>query len=277
MKVLITGHKGYIGSKIYKKCLDIGYDVIGIDIKDGKDILDIDLYDSYKNFLPDFIFHLAANPKVQYSVENPFITSKNNVLGTSKILEFAKKYNVKRVIFSSSSSVYGNIGMPISPYALHKLQSELECKLYSDIYGVDTVCLRYFNVYSEDQQTSGAYSTVISSWMDAIRRNNKLIINGDGRHTRDYIHVDDIVSCNIFALNYNKNFNGTHFDVGTGVNYSLNYIKEFLLKNKNVNFIHGPERKSDPLNSLAKINDLKNIGWSANINFETGLKRCFLN
>jgi nucleoside-diphosphate-sugar epimerase len=275
MRVLITGHKGYIGSKIYKKCLELGYEVAGLDLKEGKDILHIDSYKEYVEFRPEIIFHLAANPRIQYSVENPSLASQNNVLGTAKVLEFAKNNNVKRVVFSSSSSIHGNFGFPVSPYGLHKLQSELECRLYSEFYSLDTVCLRYFNVYSEDQIPTDTYPTVISAWMEAIRKNNNLLVNGDGRHIRDYIHVDDVVECNIFAANYSDRFNGKCFDVGFGKNYSLNYIKNLILKYHDITFVHGPEKKSDPLCSLANVDDLKKIGWCANIDFETGLERCF--
>lgn len=275
MKVLITGHRGYIGSKLFKKCTELQYDVRGIDIKEERDILNILTLEEFNNFKPDVIFHMAALPAVQYSVEHPSYTSKNNVLGTSTILEYAQKNNIKKVVFSSSSAIYGNNNFPVSPYGLHKYQSELECKLFSELYGMDIVCLRYFNVYSEDQIPTNSYPTVISAWMKKIRANEDPVIFGDGSHLRDYIHVEDIVDCNLFFANINKKFNGDCFDVGTGKNYSLNYIKDFILNKHKINFINEEARKSDSLSTLADISALKNMGWCARIDFEHGLEKCF--
>lgn len=276
MKVLVTGHKGYIGSKIFNKCKNIGYDVLGIDLKDNEeDILKIFSYKKFSDFKPEVIFHLAANPRIQYTVDNPSKSLLNNVYGTSVMLEYAKKSGCKRFVFSSSSSIYGNDTFPVSPYGLHKLQSELECRLYSEFYGLDTVCLRYFNVFSEDQIVTDAYPTVIAAWMQKIRDKKNLIVYGKGNHTRDYIHVDDVVNCNLYIAKYHKNFNGQCFDVGRGENYSLNFIKEYILSKHDVVFEHLEERKCDPLLTKADINSLNLIGWKASINFIDGLERCF--
>ena len=151
MKVLVTGHKGYIGSRLYKDLKRLGHDVSGIDLKDGVDILYCLPDESF-----DYVFHLAAMPKVSFCMTNPAYTMRQNVFVTSTLLEWAKDHDVKRVIFSSSAAVYGNVdGFPSSPYGLHKLMSEMECRLFSKLYGLDTVCLRYFNVYSEDQPFGG--------------------------------------------------------------------------------------------------------------------------
>jgi len=275
MKVLVTGHKGYIGQKVYDKCLKLGFDTLGIDLKEGKDILHINSMKEFSEFKPDIIFHLAANPRIQYSIDAPYNALTNNVGGTSSILQFARTNKVKRVVFSSSSSIHGNSGEPISPYGLHKQMSEMECKFYSKHFGVDTVCLRYFNVYSEDQKVSDIYPTVIAAWMEKIRNNQPLIVYGSGKHTRDYIHVDDVVESNIFAATYIDNFNGNHYDVGRGENYSLNYIKDFILSKRDVQFMHLEEKKSDPLFTLANIKELDRLGWKAKINFADGIKKCF--
>jgi UDP-glucose 4-epimerase len=276
MKVLITGHRGYIGSKLYKKCLELGWEVIGVDLKDSnRDINYISRYRDCVDFKPDIIFHMAAMPAVQYSVEHPAETLYHNVLGTSNVLQFAKNNGIKRVVFSSSSAIYGNKGFPVSPYGLHKLQSEMECRLYSELYGLDTVCLRYFNVYSPDQIPTNSYPTVIAAWMQRMREGRELIVYGDGSHTRDYIHVDDIVACNLFAAKFEGLFNGSGYDVGTGLNYSLNYIKDFIKERHNTNFNHLQARKSDALSTLADVLPLKKIGWSAKINFIEGLSQCF--
>lgn len=272
--ILVTGHKGFIGSKLYERLINEGKEVVGIDLKDGQDIVD---------YLPElenveYVFHMAALPRVEFSVLNPSYTMRHNVLATSKLLEWSAKKGVKRFIFSSSSAIYGNGDLkPQSPYGLHKKMCEEECELYSSLYGLDTVSLRYFNVYSEDQPYGGSYSTIVSAWMHKIKNNQPLIINGDGNNKRDYIHVNDIIDANIFIMNYDKKLNGTRFDVGTGKNYSVNYIKEYIncvFQNK-IKFLNKEPRKGDPSSTLANTLKLSNIGWNYKINFDDGLNKCF--
>ena len=208
-RCLVTGYKGYIGSHLCKKLEELGHEVMGIDLVDGHDILSDfkeKFHPSYINFKPEYIFHMACFPRVPYSVKNPTSTMKNNVLSTSYVLDFARKVGAKRVIYSSSSSVVGNGDGPTSPYALQKLVSEMECKLYSDLYGLDTVSLRYFNVYSEDQTVDGPYCTAIANWMHSIRQNIVPFITGDGTQSRDMLHVSDAVEANIFAMNREEIF-----------------------------------------------------------------------
>lgn len=276
MKVIITSYKGYIGSKLYKKCLELGWEAIGVDLKENnRDINYISHYKDCVELKPDIIFHMAAMPAVQYSVEHPAETLYHNVLGTSNVLQFAKNNGIKRVVFSSSSAIYGNNGFPVSPYGLHKLQSEMECRLYSELYGLDIVCLRYFNVYSPDQIPTTSYPTVIAAWMQRMKEGKELIVYGDGSHVRDYIHVDDIIACNLFAAKFEGSFSGSCYDVGTGLNYSLNYIKNFIKQRHNVPFQHLEARKSDALSTRANTDPLLKIGWKAQITFNDGLKGCF--
>jgi len=270
MKILVTGHRGYIGSKLYYSLMDKGYQVLGIDLKEGRDIL----Y-HLPNERFDYVFHLAAFPKVEQSYYEPSDTFRNNAYATSVLLEWAKKHDVKRVVFSSSSAIYGNGNGPTSPYGLQKLISEQECKLYSQLYGLDTVCLRYFNVYSEDQVYGGAYSTAISAWMQMIREDKPLRLDGDGEQTRDFIHVDDVVSVNIFCIQQCERFNGAIFDVGGGKAFSLNYIRKIIDSNHNVSWDRQPERKGDVKHSQADISMLKLIGWKPTISFQNGLQKCF--
>ena len=166
---------------------------------------------------------------------------KQNVLVTSTLLEWAKKQSVKRVIFSSSAAAYGcDEGFPTSPYGLHKLMGEMECKLFSRLYGLDTVCLRYFNVYSEDQKYGGSYSTVISSWMEMMKEGVPLRIDGDGYQTRDFIHVSDIVEANISAMQKSGWIGGKTYDVGTGESVSMKYIKGFIDTHHKIRWIQSP-------------------------------------
>tara|TARA_R110000796_G_scaffold89145_2_gene192601 strand:- start:4401 stop:5225 length:825 start_codon:yes stop_codon:yes gene_type:complete len=270
-RILVTGYKGYIGSHLYAKLKEMGHRVRGIDLKEGDDI---------KHSLPseefDYVFHMAALPSVQYSVENPSYTLLQNVYATSVLLQWAKEHNVRRVIFSSSAAAIGEDGNLTSPYGMHKKMSEMECRLYSQLYGLDTVCLRYFNVYSEDQEYGGAYSTVISAWMHMIEHGNPLRIDGDGEQTRDFIHVDDIVGSNIFCMNHENDLNGRILNVASGKSVSLKYIKSFIdSKNENVEWSVVPSRDGDIKHSSSDITDILNLGWNPTILIEDGLNKCF--
>ena len=286
-RCLVTGHKGYIGSHLYKRLQELGHEVKGIDLQDEypKDILNhLKEYDdgserfnpNYQFFKPEYIFHLACFPRVQFSVDNPIETMTNNILSTSYVLNFARKVGVKRVIYSSSSSVIGDGTGPKSPYALQKMTSELECRLYSELYGLDTVSLRYFNVYSSDQTANDAYPTVIAAWMHAIKENKRPFITGDGEQRRDMLHVEDAIAANIFAMNYEERFNGQYFDIGTGNNISLNQIKNIVLKyHPNIVFDYVEERKGDVRETLASTSAINSLGWNAEIAIEHGTRECF--
>jgi len=284
-KCLVTGHKGYIGSKVYAKLKELGHEVQGIDLFEGNDIVkDLKEYSDgsqrfhphYYDFKPEYIFHLACIPRVAYSVEKPAETMKNNVLAATYILNFARKVGAKRVIYSSSSSVVGNGSGPASPYGLQKLISEMECKLYSDLYDLDTVSLRYFNVYSEDQKAEGPYATVVSSWMRCVKEGKTPYITGNGEQRRDMLHVSDAVGANIFAMQYEGSFNGRSFDVGTGSNISLNEIKNIVLDYfPNMKFDYVEERQGDVLHSQANVVQLKDLGWTTKTNIFHGINNCF--
>ena len=286
MRCLVTGHQGYIGSHLHAKLKDLGHEVLGIDLKDGKDINSNSygleeggkFHPFWFNFKPEYIFHLACWPRVAYSVENPVETMKNNVLSTSNVLNFARKVGCKRVIYSSSSSVAGNndgLG-PTSPYGLQKLISELECRLYSQLYGLDTVSLRYFNVYSEDQPADGPYTTAIANFMEFIRQGKQPFITGNGSQRRDMIHVDDVVSANIFVMEHPNDFTGASYDVGTGENISLNEITEivnYILPNVEFQYVKG--RAGDVLETKANVSALKQIGWESKTKISKGIADCF--
>jgi len=284
-RCLVTGHKGYIGSKVFKKLKNLGHEVIGIDLREEipKDISSYlkedhegSFHPYFTSFKPEYIFHLACIPRVAYSVEEPVKTMENNVLTTSHVLNFARKNNVKRVIYSGSSSVVGNGDGPTSPYGLQKLISEKECKLYSNLYDLDTVTLRYFNVYSPCQQVSGPYATAVANWMHSIRIGKNPYITGNGEQRRDMAYLDDVVSANIFAMNHKEDFKGRNYDVGTGNNISLNEIKKIVLSHHpDVKFDYVEERKGDVLLTKADISPLKNLGWSPDITIEKGMHKCF--
>jgi len=285
-RCLVTGHKGYIGSRLYQKLQEDGHEVMGIDLNtdiphDVVKVLDEGadgkFHPHYYNFQPEYIFHLACWPRVGYSIEKPVDTMKNNVLAGSVLLNFARKVgSVKRVIYSSSSSVVGNGAGPTNPYALQKLTTEMEMGIYSRIYGLDTVSLRYFNVYSEDQKATGPYATVVAHWMHSIRNNISPFITGDGSQRRDMVYLDDAVSANIFAMEYKDNFKGAIFDVGTGSNISLMELKEIVeAHHKDLNFVYKSDRLGEVKITRAFTEPLRMLGWDASICIEDGMKRCF--
>ena len=284
-RCMVTGYKGYIGSRLYQFLKSNGYETIGIDLKDGHDInvcLNGKLSDKetfrsvWYDFKPQVIFHMAYIPRVVYSVENPVETTKNNILCTTNVLNFAKAVGAKRVIFSGSSSVVGDGTGPISPYALQKFYDEMQCELWSKIYGLDTVSLRYFNVYSEDQQAKTAYATAIANWMHHIREDKIPFLNGTGNQRRDMVHLNDVVSANIFAMKYDGNFSGKSFDVGTGKNISLNEVISIVQKHfPSVEFEKRPPRKGDVFLTKAKTEDLEKLGWKAKIQIVDGINSCF--
>lgn len=290
-RCLVTGHRGYIGSRLFAELKKQGHEVMGIDIKPndrGLDGLDINIalredadgkfHPHFYNFKPEYIFHLACIPRVAYSVENPVETMLNNVMCTTNVLNFARKVGAKRVIYSGSSSVVGNGDGPTSPYGLQKLISEMESKLYSDLYDVDTVTLRYFNVYSKDQKAEGPYATAISNWMRFIREDEVPFITGTGEQRRDMLHVSDAVAANIFAMNSEKPFKGSTFDAGTGTNISLNEVKKIVQQYfPDVQFKYIDERPGDVMFTRANTQPLAERGWTVKVSVSEGINDCFKN
>tara|TARA_B100000131_G_scaffold287394_1_gene297967 strand:+ start:660 stop:1553 length:894 start_codon:yes stop_codon:yes gene_type:complete len=287
-RCLVTGHRGYIGTHLFGELKKQGHDVMGVDLFEGHDVLDVlkeyrepmegRFHPHFSGFKPEYIFHLACIPRVAYSVEHPVETMKNNVLCTSHVLNFARKVGTKRVIYSGSSSVVGNGDGPTSPYGLQKLISEMECKLYSELYGVDTVTLRYFNVYSEDQKAEGPYATAISNWMKFIREGKIPFITGDGNQRRDMLHVSDAVSANIFAMNSEEPFCGSAFDTGTGTNISLNEVRGVVNEYfPEIEFDYVEERPGDVMFTKANTSPLAQRGWTAKVSVKDGINSCFKN
>ena len=263
MNILVTGGAGFIGSNLVDRLIDNDHDVVVIDdLSTGKkeninskaefykynittNILLSDVSSStYKNhdwkkYKYDVVFHLAARARVQPSIENPIEFNRTNVDGTLNILKFCVDSGVKRFIYSSSSSVYGNTKSlptseniklnPMSPYALQKLIGEQYCKLFSDLYGLETVCLRYFNVYGERQPLEGAYSLVTGIFINQILNNKPLTINGSGKQRRDFTYVGDVVDANIKAATVETKFSGDVFNIGNGNNRSVNELAVMMV------------------------------------------------
>ena len=275
-KCLVTGHRGYIGSHIYAKLEALGHEVKGIDLKEGRNIMEALWQEDYQDFKPDYVFHLAATPRVAYSMEYPYQVLYNNVVSSLDALEYARNNNVRRVIYSSSSSVRGNGDGPTSPYGASKLIPETLCENSSKGFGVDTVCLRYFNVYSKDQEADGPYATAIANWMRYIDEGKDPFITGDGEQRRDMLHVRDAVSANLFCMEQPQDFNGQHYDVGTGRNISLNEVKDIVLQHHpNVKFDYVAPRPGDVQETCANTQPLSDLGWVTEISIKQGIHSCF--
>jgi UDP-glucose 4-epimerase len=277
MKVCVVGGAGFIGHHIVKKFLNLGHEVIVIDdLSTGKltnipsecefinaDVSEIDL-GTLTNHLSnvDLVYHTAAKARVQPSIEDPLSFNKANVDSTLRVLMASYKAKVKRVIYSASSSAYGDTEIfptpetaetnPMSPYGLQKFIGEQYCKLFSDLYGLDTVSLRYFNVYGEGMLDEGAYCTVIGIFGKQYREGNKLTITNDGEQRRDFTYVGDVVEANYLAGTYESSLKGDVFNVGNGNNYSVNEIADLFETEK----VYG-EKRIEPFKTLADNTKIK--------------------
>ena len=222
----------------------------------------------------DGIFHLAALPRVQESIDNPLQFEKNNTLSTINVLKACADSNVKRLVYSASSSAYGNTVKlpskeedpinPISPYAMQKYYGEVACRMFANVYGIETVSLRYFNVYGERQSLEGAYALVMCVFARQRLNDEPLTIRGDGEQRRDFTHVKDIAKANILAMTSEKVGNGEVINIGNCDNRSVNQIAQM---------IGGPTVNVDPVveprETLADNSKARNLlGWSPSIIIE---------
>lgn len=290
-KVIVTGGAGFIGSNLTDTLLERGYEVHIIDNLSGgkrgnvnpkaifheKDIRNLaDIAPIFEN--AKFVFHLAALPRVQYSIEHPDITSEVNVMGTQNVLIASEKAKVARVVYSASSSVYGDSAVmplhenlpanPKSPYGLHKYVGELYCKLWNEVYGLSTVSLRYFNVYGPKLDPDGAYALVIGKFLKQRKDEKPFTITGDGTQTRDFTHVRDVVLANILAAESENVGKGEVINIGAGKNCTINRLAELI--GGEVVHIAPRLEPHDTLadNSLAK----KLLDWEPVVNFEEGIE-----
>jgi UDP-glucose 4-epimerase len=299
MKYLITGGAGFIGSNIVNALTDAGHDVQVIDnlSSDAHDNFyfndkatyhkyDVNDYvmcsEIFNRFKPDYVLHLAAEARIQNCIEDPTKAYETNLLGTLNMLSLSKRYRVKRLVLSSTSAIYGlkNTGPLnekmeadcLNAYSLSKWNAEYACQLYSKMYGLDTICFRYFNVYGPNQPKKGPYAPVIGVFDRQKQSGEKLTIVGDGNQTRDYVHVFDVAAANIMACNYTKNLNGEIFNVGTGINYSVNWIASQIEPNKD-NITHIPPRQGEARDTIADITKIQNIlGWKPTITLDNWFK-----
>lgn len=290
-KIVVTGGAGFIGSHITDALIETGYEVHVVDnmsagVKENvnpKAVLHIIDIREKEKLIPIFenakyVFHEAAFPQVQYSIENPIETNAINVEGTLNVLEASRINKVKRVIFASSSAVYGDQEIlpitenmevnPLSPYGAQKYIGEVYMKLYAQIYGLETVSLRYFNVYGPRQSAGGAYASVIPKFIEFRQKNEPLPITGDGEQTRDFVNVRDIVSANILAMNGDKVGKGEVINIGGNNKYSINYIAKLV--GGEVSYI--PPRV-EPRNTQAGTQKAKEfLNWEPRVILEEGIK-----
>ena len=251
---LVTGGAGFIGSNLVDTLLEKGHDVTCIDNEhsDAHDQFywnkkawnvkgDIRDYDLMKELMGgvDYVFHLAAEARIQPAIMNPIEAVSINCVGTTTVLQVARECGVKRVMYSSTSSGYGMNKSPnvetdpddcLNPYSVSKVAGEKLCKMYTQLYGLQTVCFRYFNVYGERQPLRGQYAPVIGIFLRQKAAGEKLTIVGDGNQRRDFTHVSDVVRANIMAATKEVDSEafGEVYNIGTGTNYSINQIARMI-------------------------------------------------
>lgn len=290
-KAVVTGGAGFVGSHIVRELVAQGYETHVIDnYAAGKfperfsekatyhegDIRDTELLNTVCKGA-DLVFHTAALPRVQFSIEFPEETTNVNIDGTVSVLNAAQKAGVKRVVYSASSSAYGDQDtlplvetmrpMPMSPYALQKYFGEEACKVWNVIHGLETVSLRYFNVYGPQADPHGAYALVIAKFIEQRKNGQPLTITGTGENTRDYTHVSDIVRANLLAATSDKVGKGEVFNLGGGRNVSVLEIAELI----GGDVVH-VEARLEPKDTLADTTKARDfLGWQPKVSIEEGI------
>jgi UDP-N-acetylglucosamine 4-epimerase len=315
-KILVTGGAGFIGSNLCEALLNQDNEVVCLDnfstgfrkniepFLKNKDFTliegDIRNYEDCQKAVKDcdYVFHEAALGSVPRSIKNPMTSTDVNIGGFVKMLFAAKEEDVKRFVYAASSSTYGDhhdlpkvedvIGNPLSPYAITKYADELFAKNFSDIYGIETVGLRYFNVFGRRQDPNSAYAAVIPKFVISLIKHQAPVINGDGSYSRDFTYIDNVIQANQLAAltPAEKLFNGKEtksqvFNVAFGERTNLNelvgilrkYLSEFDKEIININPVHGPKREGDIPHSLASIEKAKNLlGYAPEFSVKQGLK-----
>jgi len=300
---LVTGAAGFIGSSIARKLVALGHTVRGIDdfstgkveniagLENSLDFREASVLDSAALAAAcegvDCVFHEAALPSVPKSIADPELTNAVNVGGTLNLLMAARDAGVRRVVYAASSSAYGDSETlpkredmtphPISPYAVQKLTGEYYMQVFSSVYGLETVCLRYFNVFGPRQDANSEYSAVLAKFITQMLRGETPTIFGDGQQSRDFAYIDNAVAANLRACSAPAaEVTGRVFNIATGKRFSLNQIYQML--QGLIGFAAAPRyataRIGDIKHSLADITlAQKHLGYSPEVSFEAGLKR----
>ena len=303
MRYLVTGGAGFIGSNTVDELVRRGHGVVVLDdLSSGKEenLADVrgkitfikgsitDLEMVQKAMLQaDYVIHLAARTSVPRSVKDPIDTNRINVDGTLNVLVAARDNKVKRIVFAASSSAYGDTPtlpksedmqpIPISPYGVSKYVGELYAQTFGRCYGLENVCLRYFNIFGPRQDPDSPYSGVLSRFATAFLDSSPPVVFGDGAQTRDFTYVDNAVSANILASEA-PTASGRTFNIGTGHSVSLNQVLEMLQKisGKTLEAKYEAARDGDIRDSLADIRlAQESLGYEPSIHFEEGLQRTF--
>ena len=299
---LVTGGAGFIGSNLCEAILSLGYKVRCLDdLSTGKQA-NVDLFIDNPNYEfikgdikdfntcmkacqdVDFVLNQAAWGSVPRSIEMPLFYCANNIQGTLNMMEAARQHKVKKFVYASSSSVYGDEehlpkkegieGNLLSPYALTKRCDEEWAKQYAMHYGLDTYGLRYFNVFGRRQDPHGAYAAVIPKFIKQLLNDEQPVINGDGNQSRDFTYVENVIEANLKACLAPHEAAGEAFNIAYGGREYLNDIYDTLTKalGKNIQAIHGPDRRGDIKHSNADISKARQIlGYDPDYNFERGL------
>lgn len=299
MKAVVTGGAGFIGSNLVEELANRGTEVIIIDdLATGKmenitelltraevnfvkgSVTNLELLTGVFNDV-DCVFHQAAIPSVQRSVEDPQVTNEVNVNGTLNVLFAAKECGVEKVVYASTAAVYGDTPElpkredmkpnPKSPYAVSKLTGEQYCAVFGEVYGLKTVCLRYFNVYGPKQDPASEYAAVIPLFITQVRANKPPIIYGDGEQTRDFAFVKDVVHANILASERGEGV----FNIASGRRISLNELSHTIIGmiDKDLKPVYTEPRKGDIKHSLADVSLAKGkLGYECEYSLEKGLK-----
>lgn len=290
-KVVITGGAGFIGSHIVDLCVARGYETHIIDdLSSGKESninkkaifhnADVRNRDAITPIIAGatYVFHTAARARVQFSIEHPIKSTEANVMGTLMVLMAARDGKVKRVIYSASSSAYGDQTQmplredmalnPLSPYGLQKHVGELYARVWQKVYGLESVCLRYFNVYGPRLDPEGDYALVIGKFLKQRREGTPLTVTGDGTQTRDFTHVRDVARANLLAAESKKVGKGEVINIGAGRNIAIKALAKLV--GGKVEHIPPRLEPHDTLadNSLAK----KLLGWTPEISLEDGIR-----
>ena len=293
MNCLVTGGAGFIGSHIVDKLLQLGHQVICVDNEsaecheqfywnDNADNHKIDIcdYQSMESIFTniDAVFHVASDARIQPAILNPKRSIENNVLGTLNMLELSRKNNVQKFVYSSTSSVYGKKSAipnvetqpsdPLTPYSTAKVFGENLCRVYNNLYSVNTISFRYFNVYGDRQPLKGQYAPVIGLFQKQKNNNQALTIVGDGTQRRDFTHVSDIVEANILALSMSDGF-GEVYNIGYGKNYSILEIASMI--SDKIEFI--PPRPGEVDQTLSNTDKFKSkTKWDPKVSLNDWIK-----
>tara|TARA_B100001094_G_scaffold65995_1_gene62093 strand:- start:4670 stop:5644 length:975 start_codon:yes stop_codon:yes gene_type:complete len=293
-KSLVTGGAGFIGSNLVDQLLKIGHQVIVIDneysdaheqfyYNDNAEYHNYDIRDAATRSLydnVDYVFHIAAEARIGPSIENPIEAVSINSVGTCTVLQYAREAGVKRVVYSSTSSAYGLQEPPhvealpddcLNPYSVSKINGEKLCTMYTNLFGLETIIFRYFNVYGNRQPLKGQYAPVIGIFLRQLDREEQLTIVGDGEQRRDFVNVLDVVNANILAATkkLDKDAFGQIYNVGTGKNYSVNEIASFISDNT-INIDARPGEANITLAHISRIQGT--LGWEPTIKVEDWIK-----